>query len=270
MINVKNKTCAHEGCNKQPCYGIENGLAEFCATHKKDGMIDVNNKKCAHEKCNKQPNYGVENGLAEFCATHKRDGMIDVKNKMCKTNLCYTIANSKYRGYCLRCFVYTFPNEPISRNNKTKEQAVYEFLNKEFNDKTILHDKRIPDGCSKRRPDIFFDFGSHIVIVEIDENQHADYDSTCELARLNELSTDCGFRPIIMIRFNPDKYITCDGVVIPSCWATNGHGILAVPKTRKAMWENRLQTLCDCIAYFSQEHVALGGDILRIGKLFYN
>ena len=37
-----------------------------------------------------------------------------------------------------------------------------------------ISDKKVQDVCSKRRPDVFADFGSHILIVEIDENQHND------------------------------------------------------------------------------------------------
>jgi hypothetical protein len=32
--------------------------------------------------------------------------------------------------------------------------------------------------------------GSHIIIVEIDENKHTDYDCSCENKRLMELSKD--------------------------------------------------------------------------------
>ena len=51
----------------------------------------------------------------------------------------------------------------------------------------------------------------HIIIVEIDENAHINYDSSCENKRLMELSQDLGFRPIVFIRFNPDDYIDKEG-----------------------------------------------------------
>ena len=34
------------------------------------------------------------------------------------------VTNPLYKGYCLRCFVYTFPNEKVSRNHKTKKTVV--------------------------------------------------------------------------------------------------------------------------------------------------
>ncbi len=36
----------------------------------------------------------------------------------------------------------------------------------------VVGDKRVKDGCSKRRPDLFLDMGCHIVIIEVHENKH--------------------------------------------------------------------------------------------------
>ena len=61
------------------------------------------------------------------------------------------------------------------------------------------------NGCSKRRPDIFFELDKYCLIVEIDENEHKSYEDTCECARINEIvGSICG-RSVIFIRFNPDK-----------------------------------------------------------------
>jgi hypothetical protein len=59
-------------------------------------------------------------------------------------------------------------------------------------------------GCSKRRPDIFYELQKHCVIVEVDENQHASYEESCECARINEIVGGIGGRSVIFIRFNPD------------------------------------------------------------------
>jgi hypothetical protein len=58
----------------------------------------------------------------------------------------------------------------------------------------ISRDKRIKGGSSKRRPDIYMDTGDKIVIVEVDEFQHTSYNNNCEIARVNELFLDVGFR----------------------------------------------------------------------------
>ena len=59
-------------------------------------------------------------------------------------------------------------------------------------------------GCSKKRPDIYFELNSHCLIVEIDENQHKTYEDSCECARINEIVNGIGGKSVIIIRFNPD------------------------------------------------------------------
>jgi hypothetical protein len=59
-------------------------------------------------------------------------------------------------------------------------------------------------GCSKKRPDIYFDLDKHCVIVEIDENQHNTYGESCECARINEIVNGIGGKSVIIIRYNPD------------------------------------------------------------------
>jgi hypothetical protein len=51
------------------------------------------------------------------------------------------------------------------------------------------------------------DLGSHLLIIEVDENKHSSYDCSCENKRLMLLSQDVGHRPIVFLRFNPDDYI---------------------------------------------------------------
>jgi hypothetical protein len=58
--------------------------------------------------------------------------------------------------------------------------------------------------CSKRRPDLFFELDMHCVIVEVDENQHRGYESSCECARISEIVGGIGGKSIVFIRYNPD------------------------------------------------------------------
>jgi hypothetical protein len=212
-------------------------------------MVDVKNKVCIYEDCITIPafNYkGPKNAL--YCSTHKLNEMVDVKNKACKTYLCSTRVTDKYQGYCLRCYIYTFPDKPVARNYKTKERAVVEFVCERFPEHTWITDKKVNDGCSMRRPDILLDLGYQVLIIEIDENAHQDYDCSCENKRIMELSLDVGHRPIIFIRFNPDSYR--EGTrKIPSCWVQNMNGICVVKN--KEDWEYRLNTLETQIKYWS-------------------
>ena len=59
-------------------------------------------------------------------------------------------------------------------------------------------------GCSKKRPDVYFELNKHCVIVEIDENQHNNYKDSCECARVNEIVNGIGGKSVIIIRYNPD------------------------------------------------------------------
>ena len=242
--------CVYDGCITLPTFnykGHKNAL--YCSTHKLNEMVDIKNKTCIHEGCKKQPvfNYkGQKNAL--YCSTHKLNEMVDVKNKACKTYLCSTRVTDKYQGYCLRCYIYTFPDKPVARNYKTKERAVVEFVCERFPEHTWITDKKVNDGCSMRRPDILLDLGYQVLIIEIDENAHQDYDCSCENKRIMELSQDVGHRPIIFIRFNPDSYR--EGTrKIPSCWVQNMNGICVVKY--KEDWEYRLNTLEAQIKYWS-------------------
>ena len=70
------------------------------------------------------------------------------------------------------------------------------------------------------------------IIVEIDENQHIDYDCSCENKRMMELSQDVGHRPIIFIRFNPDDYMK-GNKKISSCWVNNKQGKCNIKKGKE-------------------------------------
>ena len=173
-----------------------------------------------------------------YCNEHKQDGMQDVQNKYCL--LCPVRAGQRYKGYCYRCFIYMFPDSSILRNHKTKERHVADFLRAEFPEYTLVLDQRVNGGCSNRRPDVLLDMGEYVIIIEIDENQHQDYDCTCENKRLMELFQDCGGRPMAMIRFNPDKYYNASGHSVPSCWGNNGKGLCVVKEKCKTDWAKRL------------------------------
>jgi hypothetical protein len=243
--------------------------ALYCALHKQEGMVDVKNKTCIHEGCKKQPVFNVEGeAKALYCALHKQEGMVDVKNKTCKNEWCLTQVREKYDGYCLFCYMNMFPDKPVFRNYKTKEFAVVEYVKNKIPQFDWIADKIISGGCSKRRPDLLLDLGYQIIIIEIDENQHIDYDCSCENKRIMELSQDLGHRPIVFIRFNPDDYEK-DGVIIPSCWVMNKKGICVVKKSKTPEWTHRLNVLEKQINYWINPENKTNKTI-EIIQLFYD
>ena len=270
MIDVIHKKCIYLNCKKIPSYNVESEKkALYCYEHKKDDMMNVKAKKCIYPNCKIIACYNVEgkkSGL--YCVEHKKENMINVTNNTCKSDWCKTLVEEKYDGYCLFCYINLFPDKPVSRNYKTKEYSVVEFVKSKFHDYTWISDKKIVDGCSKRRPDLFLDLGYQVIIIEVDENQHIDYDCSCENKRLMELSQDVNHRPIVFIRFNPDDYYNQE-LKITSCWGTNKKGIAVIKKSKKDEWSQRLKSLENQIDYWTNPVNKIDKTI-EIIQLFYN
>ena len=210
-------------------------------------------KKCEH---NREKSKCKECGGASICEHNRRKseckecgGSEWLKHK-CKTEYCDTKGHKKYEGYCLPCVIQQRPDIQVSRNYKTKERHVADFVVSNFPEYSWILDKKNPDGCSARRPDIRCDFGTHILIIEVDEDKHGSYECSCENKRVMEISQDHGHRPIVFLRFNPDKYLTTDDVKIPSPWRLNKLGVMTLVKTREGDWNNRLVCLKDQIQYW--------------------
>ncbi len=208
-------------------------------------------------------------GGASICMHNKQKAYCKECNgsQLCKSSWCETRSNPKYENYCLTCFIHLFPDKPNTRNYKTKEKTTTDYILKQFPDFTWIVDKRIQDGCSRKRPDLVLDLG-YQVIIEVDENQHQDYDCSCENKRLMELSRDVGHRPIVFIRFNPDEYNTKDGKVT-SCWANNKLGICTVKKSKEKEWSYRLEALKTQIEYWINSENKTEKTI-EIVQLFYD
>jgi hypothetical protein len=270
MVDIKNKTCIHDGCKTHRTFNIEGQTtALYCSTHKKEGMINVIYKTCLHDGCKVRPTYNIEGSKkALYCVTHKKEVMINVISKTCNSSWCYTRVQEKYDGYCLYCYMHLFPDKPVSRNYKTKEYAVVEYVKNKFPYLDWIADKIINGGCSKRRPDLILDLGYQIIIIEIDENQHIDYDCSCENKRIMQLSQDLNHRPIIFIRFNPDDYKDNDKN-ISTCWGQNKQGICVVKPKKKEEWDNRLNKLESQIQYWINP-VNITNKTIEVIQLFYD
>lgn len=267
MVNVKTRMCVI--CKTTvPVYNVPGqARGSHCGACKLAGMIDVVNKRC--QVCEeKYPIYNLPgNRYATHCSGCKLSGMVDVVSRRCSSDHCDTIvAANRNEGYCLHCFIHRFPNKPVARNYKTKESAVVHHVTGVFGQFDWVTDKTVSGGCSRRRPDQLADFGSHVVIVEIDENMHRAYDCSCDNKRIMQLildvnphiqedtiaNADVGCRPIVFIRFNPDKYINAEGNSVPSCWTQGKDGIIRVTDRHRVAWRKRLQALTDQIEHWSK------------------
>jgi hypothetical protein len=253
MANVLDKPCIHTGCKTKPVFNYEGQKTPlYCMRHKLKDMINIKDNKCNYPECKTIAGFNfIGEKTPLYCSKHKSTNMINIVHRTCKTEHCYTYVQEKYNGYCLYCYVHMFPDKPVFRNYKTKEYAVVEYIKNKFPVYDWVADRKIPDGCSKRRPDLLLDLGYQIIMIEIDENQHIDYDCSCENKRLMELSLDVNHRPIIFIRFNPDDYDNGDEHVT-SCWGYDKSGLAVIKKSKRKEWDQRLKILEEQVNYWIQ------------------
>jgi hypothetical protein len=231
MQNVLDKTCEYPKCSTRPCFNFpDKKISVRCAEHRLNGMINVKDKTCAKEGCSTLPSFNFEGQKPLYCAQHRLPSMIDTKNKMCSTPNCITLCKPKYQGFCLRCFIHNFPDEPVVKNIRIKEKHVTDFIKEKFPNLEMSLDKQITGACSKRRPDVLIDLYTHAIIVEVDEEQHTNGEYSCENKRMMQLFQDLGERPLVLIRFNPDKYTNKEGIVVKSCF--KHHKTTGVPLVR--------------------------------------
>ncbi len=243
-------------------YCVHGKLKKYC----KEGCggsaycIHGKNKQRCKEGCGGSA-YCSHNKRKEYCKQCGGTGL-------CSNSWCETQKNPKCNGHCTRCYINMFPDEPFARNYKTKENSVVDAVMSHFPNFTWKHDVRIEDGCSRRRPDLMLDLGSHVIIVEIDENQHIDYDCSCENKRMMELSQDVAHRPIVFIRFNPDDYVNRNGVNVTSCFKINrSTGILQISAKKSNEWNERVEILKNQIQYWIDNS---SEKTLEIVQLFYD
>ncbi|CAM9405656.1 unnamed protein product [Sphacelaria rigidula] len=102
------RTCADDGCLKQPSFGISGTRkAEYCSKHAAPGMVDVMSLTCAREGCSTWPSFGVPGTPREtrVCAKHASAQMINLRSKRCLRQGCvtqpsYGIQGNKNAEYC--------------------------------------------------------------------------------------------------------------------------------------------------------------------------
>ena len=235
------KCCEEPGCNTNPAFGFAGGKPTRCATHKADGMVQMRGvKRCEEPGCNTNPAFGFAGGKPTRCATHKADGMIDIVRKVKEQTVVDLIKKNLDQSFAAR-----YP--PVF------DRAV---------DRTACG--------SRRRPDVYFDLLTHVLIVEIDEEQHRSYNKMRDNERTMELSKNVGGRPIVMIRFNPDKY-KCDGVSHPSSFTYSKTGVCEVRDANE--WKSRCDTLMDTIHHqlrLTFEENRVPDKALEVIKLYYD
>ena len=270
MENVKNNKKCIICKEKQASFNLLGEKPRYCSICKPDDlMINIykQNQLCIICK-NVEACYNIEGENKRlYCANCKEENMIDITAKKCLTKLCNTIVKNKnYNGFCLRCFIYNYPDNEIVRNYKTKERNVVDYIKQEFLEEKWVWDKTIQGGSSNRRPDLLVNYEDYAIIIEIDENQHQLYDCSCENKRLMEISQDLKHKNIVFIRFNPDGYID-NKKEIKSCWTINNKGFCVIHKNKEKEWKERLLILKYQVHYWLKNKP---DKMLEIIELFYD
>ena len=173
-------------------------------------------------------------------------------SQICRTPLCTSYHKGPaYKYRCYPCAVRAYPHEdfPRKRQFRVKERVVVDAIKARFPAYDWSHDRRVPDGCSGLRPDLLLQMGSHVLIVEVDEHAHRTTAPQCEVARLNEISSELNFQPVAVLRFNPDAYTDLvTGQKVPSCFHVSPKvNLVTVHPKHKAAWAARLATLATSI-----------------------
>ena len=105
-------------------------------------------------------------------------------------------------GLCENC-----DPESNKRARLAKQREVVQYIKLNSCHVPVAVDK-IPvelKACGDReRPDIPFDGGDRIVIVEVDEYQHVD--RNCDTVRMYNVAQSYGMEKCIWIRYNPDNF----------------------------------------------------------------
>lgn len=154
--------------------------------------------------CRNRPLYGVESGGPQFCAEHKKPGMTN--RATCKwmpdSANCANLAcndhpaNPRFRGYCVVCYTTLFPDDPLTFQTmyRSKQQATYQFVISRFDG--FLHDS--PIYLFGERIDCRIVIGDTLLCIATAQSIATEPNSIMS-------------QKIIIIVFNPDKYIDSDG-----------------------------------------------------------
>ncbi len=253
MVNVKTKTCIYPGCKTIPVFNKESetkGL--YCTVHKEPDMVDVVHNICIYPCCKSRTFFGYCGLSPSHCDKHKLDYMTNKPKRICKGNdeedckyyaiygkdeplhceyhklqdeICWLVKKCENCGrdkellnkdsLCGICADVPFYEES-KRMKKLKETMMVKHLRENIKEcDEILADRIIDSTCNLYRPDILYDCGTHIVVVECDENQHKSYNwESCSLnkslehmeeKRMYEIMVAYGL-PAIFLRWNPDSF----------------------------------------------------------------
>jgi len=184
-----------------------------------------------------------------------------------------TLSNGTKVHYCADCFYDKHSDEAkVPTRYKRKQHYIHEQLVERYGKNFFEYDVTIECSSSGKIPDWFHDCFDFVLNLECDEDQHKREKPSCEEVRLMKLFEDCGNRPFICLRFNPDRYIDATGVKVSGCFdfkrVEKKDGTIDLKMiVNEKEFSKRIQTLFDMIDKFLEDGTEKEVELV---KLFYD
>jgi hypothetical protein len=134
--------------------------------------------------------------------------MVDVHKFDVPPHARYTLSDG--RSVCLHCCMSLEPTNDKVRTFISKEVLILAEVNSrlpQLMESAVEYScDRTLGACSKKRPDMVWDFATVVLWLEINEYQHQTYPPQCEIDRRHQIWEDLDCRPTVLIELNPDEY----------------------------------------------------------------
>ena len=247
MTDLNRYLCEVDGCEVVPNYGLPGHRAHHCVVHKQEGETRIKYRTCtAVHNCRDIPLFGRH--YAERCEGHRLVSDMNLAERKCEDCGLFEILMGDNK--CRNCSSFL---DVQKRGYLEKQRHVQGFLDRDaglceydFSDRMFAVTET--GSCVRYRPDFLWDVGTHVVILEIDEDQHQTYEELCECVRMRNIA-ECIMRPTVFIRYNPDS-VKIDG------------------ETRKISYKTRMAELRRWILFLKAKR--LEGGILYVVHLYYD
>ncbi len=212
MVNVISNYCSYENCETIAFYGYCGQSPTRCSKNIEKNMFIKPKRRCLYENCKNISLFGIKE--PSHCEDHLEDNEISLISAECKECKRKDELLNK-EGICIN---YCAPNQLYNKHKmreKTKEILMLDFIDKNVklkNNISVKDDKIVDSYCNMYRPDRIYDCGTHMLIIECDENQHknkyfcSSYKDLkhSEICRMQEIQNASGMS-CIFLRWNPDN-----------------------------------------------------------------
>lgn len=158
----------------------------------------------------------------------------------CLTESCNEL--SKYNDYCKYCFLNKFMSDDTTIKYKIKKNMIEKYLKKYYSKNIICSFNFLIN--LEFSPDILIFLLTHVIIIQIDENQNKNENYYIKNKKINELISYTKDIPYIFIKFNIGKYSLTNGEIYKSCFKKNNYNYLQVNDDNL---QNRLKKLKETI-----------------------